>query len=71
MLCNGNFFYVGPTETCSRGNQKVLTLMLNLWDVVGFSVMVRNSGPTLGIIFWVWVRVRVCNVLCFFFSIAY
>ena len=36
---------------------------LTLWAVFGFSNMVRNSGPTLGIIFWVWVRVMVYNGL--------
>ena len=35
----------------------------NTRAVFGFSNMVRNSGPTLGIIFWVLVRVMVYNVL--------
>ena len=50
---------VGPTELGLRGNQE----FLNLWAYLEFSIRVRKSGPTLGINFWVWVRVRVYNGL--------
>ena len=57
-------FSVGPTELCFRGNQEFLTLILIpnkavFLAVFGISVMTRNSWPTLGIMFRVWVRVRV------------
>ena len=59
---------VKSTELGLRGDQEFLTLILNLntaafWAVFRFSIRVRNSGLTLGIIFWVRVRVRVHNGL--------
>ena len=57
--------FVGPTELDLRGNQEFLTLILNPNTAVFLDCVrrVRNSGPTLGFIFWVRVRVRVYNGL--------
>ena len=54
----------GLTELGWRGDQEFMILILNpnkavFLGMLQFSVDIRNSGLTLWIIFWVWVRVMV------------